>query len=926
MLVNLKRLTFTDATVSHCLLPPSLFNQLGLEEHETYTLVAGKLHTEASFSYEQNTSSAEQLAHSLQIPSLLLEHLSLYEDMQLHIWKKDDKIHLGPVVGVFLNTRYIQELEQGEETPTLIQNHMLANEHSKCVTYFFSVNDINWFDCIIHGYSYNINTKTWHKKWYPMPDVLYDRGASFEPEHKALVKHIRQQFSYDKTIKKINSLHYLGKWQLYKALSKYSFIKPYLPETIEYKELADITCMLERYSLLFIKSFYGSRGREIITIEKSDQYKVTYYDNNLGLKALHLESLQEVLTLLETLILPDKRYLIQQGINLLHYENRPTDIRVLTQKNSAGEWEAVYRHVNIAGENSYITTLDSDDMYYQDYYEHFRSHSALLPTQTQINQVAIEISQIIERELGPMAEMGLDIAIDKDYQIWFIEANSKPEKYPGPGIYNSDYPTKQFYNILEYAKYLTITKHPAKELLQSLVIKPSTLTNEADYEASHEQIPSVSVPELLYQYMSESKQKTFYLAIGQWRAPVIFTPNSTDNQIIIPYHLLAKYSDLFNIKCSFKWSNNTLTLGPVIGVFVSNGNIRRMRQQKPKFRHYELSNANNSCNTILYYFSIKDVDFVNQRILGMYYDSDDKCWKRRAFPLPEVFYDRGGGVLAKQKIKSQYIREQLNNIPNMKKINPQHYFDKWLTHKKLINQPDMIPFLPPTINYESIDSLKSMLDKHNHLYVKDSFGSNGRGILKVSRLSEHEYTYSYFSNRVYEETVGSIKALHSAIESFINSEHLVIQYAIPLIEIDNRSIDLRATMQRTGRNEVDILSLPVRMGCQYSPITSTQSGSNVFEFNSFFEDYLSYTKSEIEALRQKIESFLHTCYCSIETCYGVFGEIGIDFAVDVNGRIWFIECNAKPGYDAMYKSYDRNTIEKTFTNPLEYAKIITMYN
>jgi hypothetical protein len=64
------------------------------------------------------------------------------------------------------------------------------------------------------------------------------------------------------------------------------------------------------------------------------------------------------------------------------------------------------------------------------------------------------------------------------------------------------------------------------------------------------------------------------------------------------------------------------------------------------------------------------------------------------------------------------------------------------------------------------------------------------------------------------------------------------------------------------------------------------------------------------------------CFNYIEDSYGSFGELGIDYAIDVTGKLWFIECNAKPGKDTVYLSYDKNTIKKAFQNPLDYGKYL----
>lgn len=257
-----------------------------------------------------------------------------------------------------------------------------------------------------------------------------------------------------------------------------------------------------------------------------------------------------------------------------------------------------------------------------------------------------------------------------------------------------------------------------------------------------------------------------------------------------------------------------------------------------------------------------------------------------------------------------------------------------------------IPFNP------TIFTRNNGLERHSIVFIKSFYGSRGKEIISINTHTDKKgYELVYMDKGLKNKNIHSVAELQEFLSSkltfkkyviqqgisllryngrstdirVLNSNNIIIQKGISLIQIDYRNIDLRATVQRNGRGELDIVSLPVRMGCARSPITSTQSGSKVFEFHEFFKEEMKYSDEHINDLKNRIEEFLLISYRCIEASFGIFGEIDIDFAVDQQGDIWFIECNAKPGYDAMDKSYDKATIDRTFLNPLEYAKYITNY-
>ncbi|MCL6617548.1 MAG: YheC/YheD family protein, partial [Anoxybacillus ayderensis] len=178
-----------------------------------------------------------------------------------------------------------------------------------------------------------------------------------------------------------------------------------------------------------------------------------------------------------------------------------------------------------------------------------------------------------------------------------------------------------------------------------------------------------------------------------------------------------------------------------MAMFISNGQIRKLKRQLPKFRQVEYTHANKKAKTILYFFSVHDVNFIHQKIYGTFFNEQDATWKQRSFPLPDVLYDRGGGVLQKQMVQSDYIRQQLQTINGIKKINPQHYFDKWETHKKLQKIVDMQPYLPKAMRYKGIETVQHMFDLSDTLYLKDCHGSNGRGVVRVVKQDEQHFIY-----------------------------------------------------------------------------------------------------------------------------------------------------------------------------------------
>lgn len=434
---------------------------------------------------------------------------------------------------------------------------------------------------------------------------------------------------------------------------------------------------------------------------------------------------------------------------------------------------------------------------------------------------------------------------------------------------------------------------------------------------------TISIPNSILSTLSQDWPVN--LKVGLLECQTICIANDSVDTIEISSGLAEMFGLVDGLVTNVIILDNKLSLGPVIAVFTSNGSIRNANLQKPGFRLVELAGANNEAKTILYYFSVYDVDFINHRIKGTYYNQISEKWVKKKFPFPDVLYDRGGGTTQNQQAVSAYIREQFIQIPNLKRINSRYFFDKWHVYKELKKYKEMVPYLPLTVLFQEKHDLRDMFKRSSSVYIKDCYGNNGRGVVRAVKMPDGIYDLSYFQKKVINLRLQTFDDLVNKIVLLFENKKVLLQEAIDVIEIEHRSVDMRATVQKDGNGQLGVMAYPVRIGKEKCPITSTKSGSTVYQFEDFFNLYFNLTKELTDKLLQKINVMLYIGFACLEEVYGSFGELGIDFAIDKQGKIWFIECNAKPGKDALYLSYDRETIRKAFLNPLQYAKYLSRF-
>lgn len=356
----------------------------------------------------------------------------------------------------------------------------------------------------------------------------------------------------------------------------------------------------------------------------------------------------------------------------------------------------------------------------------------------------------------------------------------------------------------------------------------------------------------------------------------------------------------------------------IVGVLVTNRVITKLKQgdgnsMRGYVRLVQLSKAAKVTNVTLYYFSAKDVYF-SKVVKGTVMDKHG-VWKRKLFPLPDVLYDR----LASRDVKSlsEKIRHEFDK-KGIKKINSISYFNKGDVYTNLLQKKKVSRYLPETEWFKEEKQLKSFLQRHSKVYLKAARGGRGRSVLSIERIGSDEYQFKHYRDDDLFTGNLDFKELFIFIKLFFKKRPFIMQKGIDLLKIDNSNIDFRAELQRNGKGKLSILGITARTGVKNSPITTHSSALTV---EHFLEKNL-YSPEEIDVLIKRFQTFLFEIYHALEEVYGPFGEIGIDFGLDTNGDIWFIEPNAKSAKVSLYKAYDEETFFQAFLNPLEYAKFI----
>lgn len=304
---------------------------------------------------------------------------------------------------------------------------LLREGSNRCYIFAFMPRDIDWQQEQVNGFFLNASGK-FERKVVPLPDVVYNRLPSRRAEVSPYINQLRERFAR-KRIPYFN-WSFFNKSDIYRLLENDGAANRYVPETHSNPNPDKMREMLERHHFVYYKPSAGSLGHGIyrLTYLPKKGYFARYRKSgkNVLLRFTNFDSLMRMLRARHGQSLSN--YVVQQGIRLIEIDSCPIDFRFHMHKNGSNQWVVVGIGAKKAGRGS-VTT-------------HLKNGGALLTPQQALGRVfgaradevlqrakitAVKLAESLETQHHHLlGEIGFDLGIDQDEDIWMFEANAKP--------------------------------------------------------------------------------------------------------------------------------------------------------------------------------------------------------------------------------------------------------------------------------------------------------------------------------------------------------------------------------------------------------------------------------------------------------------------------------------------------------------------
>jgi len=345
-------------------------------------------------------------------------------------------------LGLLMQRWPSRERPFGPLTPFAETVSQLAGPEGVAVT-VFSPGDVDLASGRVQAHRYLGVRGGWRTEESALPRVVWNRY--FRRDEGSLLRELQRRGA------SLINEGVLNKWEAHRCLQADAGLEGHLPETELLTRAEQVTGMLSRHPVVFLKPVSGSVGRGIIRAELQDDglIRLQYVSTETG----------GVRRAYATPYLLDRwltgrgragRFIVQEGLDLRSFQGRPADVRVLVQKDGRGRWQVTGMGARVAAPGRFTSNLHTGGE---------GLPVEMLDTRTEeLASLAIQTARRLEKAEGPMGEFGLDFGIDTGGKIWYIEQNGQPGRTILKHLGRWDLWNLAHLRPVQYARYLATTK------------------------------------------------------------------------------------------------------------------------------------------------------------------------------------------------------------------------------------------------------------------------------------------------------------------------------------------------------------------------------------------------------------------------------------------------------------------------------------
>lgn len=346
------------------------------------------------------------------------------------------------------------------------------------------------------------------------------------------------------------------------------------------------------------------------------------------------------------------------------------------------------------------------------------------------------------------------------------------------------------------------------------------------------------------------------------------------------------------------------------------GIMAMIKGDEPRFAekgyYQKLTEIGRRLGIRVFVFSPRNVDFARRRVMGYVYRQGR--WHKKLFPLPAVVYDRCF-INASYRHYKPYI-DRLQNDPQITFMG-RGLYGKWQVYEILRHSPKMASHLPETLPF-TMQAFLTLLKRDGSTILKPAAGTHGTGVI---RIGSHGQRYSIvgrnLQNQSFCKHVATLHDVKRFVKRFTAGRKFLVQTYLHLYTPDGDPYDVRVLVQKDGSGKWVTTGKAVRIGNKENITSNLHGGGRAVSWSTFLSRY--FTEEKRDLIESQIDEIVRHLPPFLEQHHGRLTELGIDVGIDLDGKVWIIEVNSKPGRSVFRLTNDRTARLRSITLPVQYA-------
>ncbi|MFF2889776.1 YheC/YheD family protein [Paenibacillus sp. NPDC057967] len=245
---------------------------------------------------------------------------------------------------------------------------------------------------------------------------------------------------------------------------------------------------------------------------------------------------------------------------------------------------------------------------------------------------------------------------------------------------------------------------------------------------------------------------------------------------------------------------------------------------------------------------------------------------------------------------------------------PYRVSDKWAKTNIMLRDEGLRGYIPSTRKFSRL-TLHNLLQAHQMVYVKPTYGSLGKGVMRVERLGSGEYWYQLGGSH---KTFHSFDGLYHSLKRDTLGKSYLVQRGVHLLKYEGRRFDLRVVVQRAPQGGWEMTGIVARIAHPEKIVTNGSQGGSILTAEQVLSAHMS--PSQLDSLKKRLEDIGISTVKRLHRRYPRLNEIGLDIAIDNGFRPWILEVNTTPDHCPFAILPDQSMIRRIIHYGSQYGR------